>query len=757
MRKEVTVMKKLIAILLVAAALLSLSVTALAATPAFPDVTDPDTAENVAALRMLGVIEGSSDGRFYPASSLTRAQFCKMAVVIMGRGGEEASYRSRTIFPDVRATHWARGYINLAVSGDSRIIQGNADGTFKPDSAITFAQATTILMRVLGYTDADVGMLWPVGYMNLAADIGLTAGITGVGNGGAITRAQAARLFRNLLSVKTKEGAPYMNSLGTVTASAIVLSLDAKAEDGTTGAMKTSAGTYKVKSGVLPAEFLGLRGSIVTDGKGQALTFIPDSGKRATVTAAAANAGWLRDSSGKQHTISPETPAYTSEKSGKYGELFIDIQPGADVTLYYTADGAPSGVFINTARVTDAVVAGEAVSAASFSKITGGDTGYTVFKNGYAATLSDIRQYDVATYNPVTRTLTVTDFRLTGSYEDVWPNPQYPSRITVMGQSFDVLPMAASALSAYKLGEVFTLLLTGDNQVAGVVSSGTVTNTAVGIVDDGSTSERLSVTLFNGIQLSGSVELASGNVERLVGELVTVLSRGAGKLTVSQVTGGPASGALNVSDMTLGAASLSPGVRIYERVGKSRMTQISLSDIPISLVPAEKILFTQLDGSGRVSLIVLGDVTGDLYEYGFLKGSERSGSLGGLTYTNKAVSVINKDNPEGTTPVIYVTAFKENSPGGVAVSGDGESAAGVVLLTEAKGVSRSAFKTVGGKMYVTVNGEDIRVADNVQCYNRDTSRWFATLSDARAYSDTLTVYYDRSPAQGGKIRLLVAE
>ena len=51
----------------------------------------------------------------------------------------------------------------------------------------------------------------------------------------------------------------------------------------------------------------------------------------------------------------------------------------------------------------------------------------------------------------------------------------------------------------------------------------------------------------------------------------------------------------------------------------------------------------------------------------------------------------------------------------------------------------------------------MRVSDEVACYNRVTDGWFETLDEARAYSANLTVYYDRAPDQGGKIRVVRAD
>ena len=85
------------------------------------------------------------------------------------------------------------------------LISGIGDGRFLPDSQLTYAQAVTILIRVLGYSSNKVGAVWPDGYLNLAQSIGLTEGIS-AGPNDPIDRAQAAQLFVNALSCETGDG-----------------------------------------------------------------------------------------------------------------------------------------------------------------------------------------------------------------------------------------------------------------------------------------------------------------------------------------------------------------------------------------------------------------------------------------------------------------------------------------------------------------------------------------------------------------------
>ena len=166
--------RKWLSTLLAAALLVGMMIlppASAAGNSAFTDITDPAQANAAEMLRLLGVVNGTGGGAFRPQGTLTRGEFCKMTVEIMGRGDEEPAQRSRTIFTDVGSTHWARGYINLAASitvggssgsggegaaAGTRLIMGVGDGSFQPDRVITCGEAVTILMRVLGYGDGDV-------------------------------------------------------------------------------------------------------------------------------------------------------------------------------------------------------------------------------------------------------------------------------------------------------------------------------------------------------------------------------------------------------------------------------------------------------------------------------------------------------------------------------------------------------------------------------------------------------------------------
>ena len=63
-------------------------------TTRFSDVSDRSTALAVETLRLMGVLDGYSDGTFRPNQQLTRAQFCKMAVYALGAENELGLYNT---------------------------------------------------------------------------------------------------------------------------------------------------------------------------------------------------------------------------------------------------------------------------------------------------------------------------------------------------------------------------------------------------------------------------------------------------------------------------------------------------------------------------------------------------------------------------------------------------------------------------------------------------------------------------------------
>ena len=248
-----------------------------AAVTKFSDVSDSYTATAVESLRLMGVLDGYGDGTFRPDTVLNRAQFCKMAVYAMDGSGELGRYSTVTIFPDVKPSHWASAYINMAAR--KGIISGFADGKFKPGQTVTAGQAVTILMRGLGYKDEDMGGVWPQSYMAEAQTNGLlkSTGITSAYAG--LTRAQAAKLFLNLFEAKHGKGdALFSYKVGE--------EVYLTAVDGGKGTMTAGGKSYTMAHPVASTSLIGSKGKAVLNSAGEILTFLPITGSNGVSNAA---------------------------------------------------------------------------------------------------------------------------------------------------------------------------------------------------------------------------------------------------------------------------------------------------------------------------------------------------------------------------------------------------------------------------------------------------------------------------------------
>ena len=723
-------LKKLAALALALCLTLALAAPAGAASvTAFADVTDGSTAAAIETLRLMNVLDGYSDGSFRPAASLTRAQFCKMAIYALNAGSELGKYRATTIFPDVKPSHWAAAYINLAAKGKT-IIAGFSDGYFRPGATVTYGQAVTILMRMLGYADADVGAVWPDGYIAQADTIGLTAGVRLAGSA-ALDRADAAKLFANLLSMNKKDGTAYDSTIATPVENVVLVSCTATATDGSAGAMQTSEGTvykmaYKQGSGLLN----GRKGTLLLDKTSKkVLTFVPDlGGLSSTIVLASAKADSLTDSSGRKYTMSSSVQMYYEGKSTTYGTVYPSLMPGMTLTLYFGSAGSVEYVFSGGSTSATAVIVPSRGSTTGFSELSGGVGGYQIYKDGVAAGAGDMRAYDVATYDATANAIRVSDTKITGYYEDCSPNASAPTSVKVLGHTFHVLTSAVESLSKFRPGDQITLLLTADNQVAGAVSataSEGAAGNAVGLAAVSGSSA--TVKLFSGITVSGSLYPVPADAGSLNGQLVAVSSVRANTLTIGRVSGGT-SESLDVAGRKLGSTALAGNVVVYEKVNTSALTLLSLSDITTATVDSSRISYVGRNWAGQAKILVLNDVTGNCYTYGRATVTEEEDN-DTLTVTYGSGLAVG--------PIACGYACATGSFVGIALNADGSSIASLVTLTRISAVPNSAW---GGTSTVTAGGKTYAVSPNALCYSSSGS-WMS-LASGKGYGSVMNLYVD---------------
>ena len=90
-----------------------------------------------------GIIDGFPGGEFKGNEGITRAQFAKIAAVMLGLDIEKAKDAG---FSDVSG--WAAPYINACA--EAKLVIGNDDGTYAPSKNITRAELATFINRITG-------------------------------------------------------------------------------------------------------------------------------------------------------------------------------------------------------------------------------------------------------------------------------------------------------------------------------------------------------------------------------------------------------------------------------------------------------------------------------------------------------------------------------------------------------------------------------------------------------------------------------
>ena len=600
-----------------------------------------------------------------------------------------------------------------------------------------------------------------------------------------------------MLSAPTKEdGKPYAAKVGEPDGDAILLATDATV-NGRPGWVVVATGegtkTY-LAAGSVDQSLLGKRGWAVIDKQGRFVTLLPDESSCATGAVQRKEAYYLYLNN-QRYALSEDTPVYTgSTREGSvttYKEYMASLRNGTMVTLYldqgkvvglYRAEGSSETRFL--------VVGNRGANEEIFSAITGNDRNYTIRKNGASVPMSTIKQYDVVTYDPVTRVLDVCDVRLPCVYENASPSPSSPNRITVAGgNELDVMADAIGDFSGKKIGDSFTLMLTAGGKVAGLLpkeaeKDRTVSSFALGVVSGDS------------FQLLGcNLALTGGVLEdkAYAGDILNASAK-EGALSLGPV-GKKLFAQFNTVDLTLDKSQVSPNVQVFERSGSGLVVR-SLSELPSNVTVAQY----HKGSAGMIDLIILANYSGDGAEYGRIdvvngyrleppegadgKGKWRLIAVQGMVFTGK-------DGSKTYPPSIRYQG------GGYGALTEYEGIPSITYLQAIPKVRSSDFYTRDGVMYVRTSKGVYPVDEDVQCFNAAAStgssgtmpgwvsemlskggisdyppegaasdgyEWypgsdsvkvkkFGSLGECRNFADTVTVYID---ATGQRVRVVEA-
>ncbi len=821
-------MRKKISVCLLACLLLFSAASSVAA----------ETDGRLTLLRRLEIMEGYEDGSFRLENFLTRAEFTKVAVAASQSRKLVSTALSTSPFPDVPHTLWSAPYIKLAAQNG--YVTGYLDATFRPDATITYAEATAVFLRLLGYQNSDFGTAWPRGHMEIAEDIGLTDGIV-LDYAAPITRGDTVTLLYNLLDGTVKgTGQKYVSLLGCTAEDNVVIRATSE-EDTSISSSKvlTSLGTFK-KGKHFSSDWVGRTGRLFVENGDTVCAFVPNTQTVSTFTVTDVLGGdLLLDDN--IYNWADSMPIYYKSAVTTYGKAYTDAKKGCTLTVFYDSDGAAAyGLLRKTApKDTEAVsvrtyavysvlqdgvitykngqmekvtladglpLYKDSVLAGTFQKSAlrmgdilrvvydedgdaeyisldteGVDGPYTaqngtwqsrfpindatvIMRDSQKVSASEIQTHDILYYSEALNMVLAYTDKVTGVYTNASPSKDAPTTANVSGTSYAIESVEAfhklAAGGTFAFGDTVTLLLGREGGIADVLTPGD-TGEVVGFVTDvgtkgfetalGESYTAYFLTLTRPQGQSVTFETDS-EYTSLLNRVVSVTFTG-GKARATRVDTSSLLGTFSLSSQKLGSESLAANLKILDTYAPDPYTGGStVSVFPARLdgvhIPYGKVLYAARDAQNRICELILDDMTGDMHAFGVVTKAATVSS--GLQLSGTYSYII--DGNTGT----YQTngsAFSVYSDTPAQFMYSGGRLHSIQPLSVMPGTIREI--TNGTLLYADGSRYDISEAAiytkvDVGVYVRKKA------SDIAGGDYTIRAYYDRSPAAGGKIRILIA-
>lgn len=484
--------KKIAAFVLATALVIPLSVPAFAATPS--DVAGKPEQSAVEELVALGVFNGYEDGTFKPGNEITRAELAKAAII--ASGNESAANILKNVkpsFSDVKQSVWYSGYINAAAQ-KGYIVGYN--GKFRPSDSVKFEEVVAIMLRALGYKEANLSGAWPYNYLIKADEIKLFSKVSSVDVGKNALRGTVAQLtsatintntvtYNSVTGVETA-GAPLVGKIGSPATGILLASaVDSNKKLNISGVASdvVVSDNVIVTGGKKLADLLGHNVSYIV--KGGKIVVISDNQDAALVVKGVksaaqtvANSAYLTVKVGEE-LVTKQYATTGSVLSYVNGDANTSLTVDDEVEYYLNADGTVRFVKatkwnVLNARVTslDAKTAYRAArlnvdtdrsASTSAATVSVPDTA-VVTLNGVASKVEDLLANDIVTYasnaagavkieatrNVVTgKVVSETTVNGTAAY-------------TIDGKQYQVL----AGVGALTINNSYTLLLNKDGKVA---------------------------------------------------------------------------------------------------------------------------------------------------------------------------------------------------------------------------------------------------------------------------------------------------
>ncbi len=524
--------------------------------------------------------------------------------------------------------------------------------------------------------------------------------------------------------------------------------------NGQTFVLAEDGAEYPV-SGTIDPALSGRTGNLMIDREGYAISFtVSEDYTYQPITVSSVQNNGFSGAEGNFISVS-EAMTVWSDVKNTYDNVWETINPGDVLLVAYDAYGRIAYIYRSLTRGSGAYALAILSSqprngVRALTELFGPAAENAVlYKNGYRADPDMLDKWDVLQYYESAGIIEASSVRLAGQYTDPTPNPTTPTKIKLMGKDFDLLPEATQKMAANPAGQRCAFLLTANGLIADVRPLADVPDITLGLAD-GNTVTVNETMRFTG-DLIGFESLYQGKLCSFSGSIdgisVTPINIGSTVL-----------GRLDLTAMKLGNAPIAPWCAFFDQVGlDGQGAFITVDDITATLVNSENILYARYSPSGYVTTIILNNMTGDAYKYGYAKiGSvtESVGEGGEIVHTTVTVD----NGLSAITPTLYADDNKVERIGTRTIVGvaQGFLANGtpklldMMICTQYKNITRFDFD---GDRFVTLNGTKVRIADELQVFIPSAGEYM-TLTAARAYCKSFEVFTD---PWGYKVRFITGQ
>lgn len=742
------------------------SVTAFGAS--FDDVADgTENAEAIDVLSELGVLSGMGDGSFAPTESLTRAQFAKIAVCIMGKTKEAVVTTSA--FSDVSDTDWYSGYVNVVAS--EGVITGYPDGSFGANEAITYAQAITVLVRLLGYDAGDVGHKWPQGYIDKASVLGITENVYFNSNE-AINRETAALLiYRTLFTdMKNSTQALVTKMDFDVYEETVIVATNAENSALLANRVQTDKGIFKFDENVGNIrDFTGFEGTLVVNDESEIIAFVADEEMTKDVYTVQTIYGEENASGvtivadeGKV-TIDNNLTVYMQGNTVAAKTLADGLTPGSSVALFSSKGNLKHALVDEYEYAGPKVYTGNSVSNMFGIKNM---TNVKVVRKGLSSSVDEIEQYDVLYYSEKTNTIYAYADRVTGMYEEAYPMKNNVTRVEVSGKEYklstiDAINKLNESAGAFEIGDRVTLLFGKDGDVVDAVSLtqtdtstyGVVIGTGTEIADDDDKKGRMEyyvrILHVDGTEAKYIVE--DDRYEECAGKLCSVNFKNSYAVLDFEKTS-YISGFVNKSANTAGQTKLSNDVKILEYVDGTKteadVIAIKLADIDALTLSKTNVKNVVYNKKGEAVILYVSNMSGKGNIYGVIVNVAEGRSNGGINAASNEYTILS-----GNTKYTY-RGSNATLGKGVCVSYY-NGASGTTIQALAQLASGSVVNDVTDNV-ITIDSKAYVMDEDAVIYMGQSAGDLKAVSwqDAINATGRISVYSDKAKSAGGKVRVI---